>query len=104
MVSMRLVYLQGFRYNHTFILRVKGVLFDKFFARKNFNNSDQQTNRHLTYRFHGLRWNAKGDTPYEMIKTTLRSTLGNSILLVKRADKIKWLGQFLPDARLIDLT
>ena len=64
MVSNRLVDLQGFICNHTFILRelayynlseVKGVLFDKLFAWENLNHSDQRTNKHLTYRFHGLR-------------------------------------------------
>ena len=39
-----------------------------------------------------------------MIKTTLQSDLGNSILLVEGADKIKWLGDSLPNARIIDFT
>ena len=64
MVSIQLVDFQGFIYNRTFILgklaqydlcEVKRVLFDKPFAWKNLNNSDQQTNRYLTYRFYGLR-------------------------------------------------
>ena len=91
MVSIRVVDVQGFTYNHTFILRelayydlceVKGVLFDKPFAWNNLNHSDRRTNRHLTYRFHVLRWNAKGDVPYEMIKTTLRSALIDNRLIV----------------------
>ena len=105
--------MHGFKHNHNFIFKefacydlseVKGVIFDKPFAWKSLNNMDRKTNRYLTYRFHGLRWNAKGDVPYDMLKVTLQSALDNSIILVKGADKIKWLSEFLPDARIIDLT
>ena len=104
--------MHGFNHNHNFIFiefayfdlsEVKGVIFDKPFAWKSLNNMDQMTNRYLMYRFHGLRWNARGVVPYDMLKVTLQSALDNSIILVKGADKIKWLSELLPDARIIDL-
>ena len=105
--------LHGFKHNHNFIFKefasydlseVKGVICDKSFTWKSLNNMDRKTNKYLTYRFHGLRWNAKGDVPYDMLKVTVQSSLDNSIILVKRADKIEWLSEFLTDARIIDLT